>query len=71
MTKTYMGCDLYRLEFDSNVDVQLSESEIKEIVEEFIDVLDIKQKNNENIDSILGDIENIIDRLEQLKEEDN
>jgi len=81
MTKTYIGCDLYRLQFESNVDVQLAESEIKEIVEEFIELSDkasecedayykLRDNKDEEIKELTNKVEELEKELEKCNTED-
>ena len=82
MTKTYLGTDLWKIEFDSGITITVSKDEALEIVEEFFeysqafddlenDWLDDVEEKNEKIkelDKIIKDLEIQIYECEKEKE---
>ena len=65
MTSIYEGFNMHRLIFDSGVTISLSGDEIKEIVDEYLDVSDKVEEITELHDNTLNDL---YDRIEDYKE---
>ena len=69
MTKQYIGNSLWELSFDSNVKVQMSEDEIKEIMQEFIELSDEFEIAEDKIDSLESDVIKLQDEIKKMEEE--